>query len=226
MKPTVTLETLKSKPLNPKAIEKGTDLFRKGSVEYWPHESGYLFAVDDHGAERRGTIEYTRDGCDLTSHYCLCNPGRNGLICKHIVAATLAIQGGIVKTGVTLEKTATVTTTVSDMNIARSIGSGNLEVFATPMMTALMEQAACSVLRDVLEPGQTSVGTQIMVEHTAPSVIGSVISATATITEVRGRAIVFSVAANDDAGEIGKGTHTRVLVDAVKFMARAKERQI
>ena len=80
-----------------------------------------------------------------------------------------------------LEKTATVTTTVTDTNIARSVGSGDLVVFATPMMVALMEKAACVVLADALDLGITSGGTQIMVEHTAPSVISVNIRATDTM---------------------------------------------
>ena len=61
-------------------------------------------------------------------------------------------------------KSATVTTTVTDKNTAKAVGSGSLDVFATPMMIALMEQAACACIADSLEPGQTSVGTQMNVD--------------------------------------------------------------
>jgi predicted thioesterase len=87
-----------------------------------------------------------------------------------------------------------------------------------------MERAACIVLSDALEEGQTSVGTQINVSHTSASPIGAEISAAATITGVSGRKIDFTVTARDGAEEIGSGTHTRVIVDEAKFMAKVKAR--
>jgi len=104
------------------------------------------------------------------------------------------------------------------------VGSGSLDVFATPMMIALMEQASCAVLADCLEQGQTSVGTKISVEHTAASPLGMKIAATAAITAVNGRSIEFDITASDKAGEIGRGTHTRVIVDAERFMAKAQKK--
>ena len=124
-------------------------------------------------------------------------------------------------------KTASVTATVNENNTARAVGSGSLDVFATPMMIALMERAACEVLSDALEAGKTSVGTQISVEHTAASPPGEAITAVATITGVNGRKIEFAVTAGDGKGEVGKGTHTRVVVDEAKFMekmAKASEK--
>jgi predicted thioesterase len=78
----------------------------------------------------------------------------------------LAIQGGVIKSNRALGKTASVSTTVTDANTAKAIRRGSLDVFATPMMIALMEHAACECLSDGLEPGQTSVGTSIKVSHT------------------------------------------------------------
>ena len=110
--------------------------------------------------------------------------------------------------------------TVSDSNTARAVGSGSLDVFATPMMIALMERAACECIADCLGIGETSVGTQINVAHTAASVIGANVTATATVTAVDGRKVEFNVAANDGEKEIGNGTHTRVVVDAERFMGK------
>ncbi|MCL2049380.1 MAG: GNAT family N-acetyltransferase [Defluviitaleaceae bacterium] len=117
-------------------------------------------------------------------------------------------------------KAATATTTVTHANTARAVGSGSLDVFATPMMLAIMEKAACECLSGALTSGQTSVGTKIDVAHTAASPLGAEITATAVIDCVSGRKIEFSVAANDGKNEIGKGTHTRVIVDTEKFMAK------
>lgn len=120
-------------------------------------------------------------------------------------------------------KTATVTTTVTDKNTAKAVGSGNLDVFATPMMIALMEQAACECLADALEPGQSSVGTQINVAHKAATPLGAKVTATATIENIDGRKISFMVTAHDGTNEIGNGTHERFLVDVARFMTKLEQ---
>jgi predicted thioesterase len=78
-------------------------------------------------------------------------------------------------------------TVVTEANTAKAVGSGNLLVFSTPMMIALMEAAACNALADSLEAGQTSVGTGIDIHHTAASPLGMKISAMAIIESVSGR---------------------------------------
>jgi predicted thioesterase len=92
------------------------------------------------------------------------------------------------------------------------------------MMIALMEEAACKCLIDYLTPEQTSVGTEINVEHTAASPVGSEITATAKVEFVSNRKIEFVVTANDSSQEIGKGRHTRFIVDEKRFMSKAKDR--
>jgi predicted thioesterase len=129
------------------------------------------------------------------------------------------------QSGIYIGKTAAVTATVNGQNTANAVGSGSLEVFATPMMIALMERAACQCLADMLEPGQTSVGTSIDIEHTAASPLGAVITASATVTGVEGRKIEFEIAANDTKGEIGRGTHERFIVDSEKFLRKAVGRK-
>ncbi|MCL2775977.1 MAG: thioesterase family protein [Oscillospiraceae bacterium] len=123
-----------------------------------------------------------------------------------------------------LGKAATVKTIVSESNTAKAVGSGSLDVFATPMMIALMEKVACECLTDGLEQGQTSVGTQVNVSHTAASPLGAEITATATIEYIFGRRIEFTVTASDGAGEIGSGKHTRIIVDSGRCMEKAISR--
>jgi len=125
---------------------------------------------------------------------------------------------------IAIGKTDTAQTTVNETNTAHAVSSGSLDVFATPMMIALMEQATCAVLADCLELGQTSVGTKISVEHTAASPLEMEITATATITAVNGRVIDFDITASDAVGEIGKGTHTRVIIDAERLLTKAQAR--
>ncbi|MDR3149187.1 MAG: dihydrolipoamide acyltransferase [Oscillospiraceae bacterium] len=92
------------------------------------------------------------------------------------------------------------------------------------MMIALMERAACECIAEcgLIADGQTSVGTAINAMHTASSPRGAAITATATITSVDGRKVEFDVAASDENGEIGRGTHSRFIVDAERFMTKAR----
>ena len=120
----------------------------------------------------------------------------------------------------TVGQTGTASTIVSANNTAIAVGSGSLPVFATPMMVALMEQAACNCLAACLDTGQTTVGTDISVQHTAASALGAEITATATITQVDGRKVSFAVTAHSGGAEVGKGAHQRVVVDAERFMTK------
>jgi len=109
---------------------------------------------------------------------------------------------------------------VSLENCASAVGSGGLDVFATPSMVALMENAAMNAVAPYLPEGSTTVGSEINTTHIKPSALGSEISATATLVAVEGRKLQFNVEACDDAGIIGKGTHVRFIVDVERFMAK------
>lgn len=109
--------------------------------------------------------------------------------------------------------------TVGAKDTAKSYKSGGLEVFATPGMIALMECAAFTLLKN--EPiGADSVGIEINVQHLRACLPGAVVTATATVTAVNGNRISFDVVASDEKGEIGKGNHTRYIIDTEKFMAK------
>ncbi|MDO4672571.1 thioesterase family protein [Falsiporphyromonas endometrii] len=111
-------------------------------------------------------------------------------------------------------------TKVLKENTAVSVGSGDLSVFATPMMVALMENAALSVIQPFLSDEESSVGILINVKHTRASAIGREVIATATIKEVDGRRIVFDVKAEDELGEIGSGVHERFIINKQKFLSK------
>ncbi len=116
----------------------------------------------------------------------------------------------------------TAETVVTKENMAVTVGSGSLEVFATPMMAALMEKAACNALEGFLENDETTVGTKIDVSHDSATPAGMTVKATAEVIMVNGREIVFTVKAVDDCGNIGKGIHKRFVVYAEKFMNKTK----
>ena len=103
---------------------------------------------------------------------------------------------------------------------AEYIGSGDLAVLATPAMCALMENAAMMAVANHLEEGQTTVGTALNIEHSRATKVGKVVTATAVLTAVNGRELQFNIAARDEIGVIGEGTHTRFIVNREKFMAK------
>ncbi len=108
--------------------------------------------------------------------------------------------------------------------LAVNVGSGSLEVFATPMMAMLMEKAACNALTDYLENDETTVGTELNIKHISATPEGMKITATATITEINGREITFKVEAHDEAGIIGSGEHKRFVVYGEKFTEKTKSK--
>lgn len=116
--------------------------------------------------------------------------------------------------------TYTSTTRVTPENTALTMGSGDLPVFATPAMVALMENAAMNAVKDQLEEGNSTVGASIQIVHTKPSGIGETVTATAVLEEVEGRKLSFSVTASDSKGKIGEGTHIRYIVDRERFMSK------
>lgn len=124
----------------------------------------------------------------------------------------------------TIGAAGTAAAMVDDTNLAETVKSGSLPVFATPMMAALMEQAACNAVRPFLEDGETTVGTLLELHHDAATPAGMTVIARAEVAAVSGREISFQVTASDEAGIIGSGTHKRFLVDAERFMAKAQKR--
>ena len=107
-------------------------------------------------------------------------------------------------------------------NCASAVGSGGLDVFATPSMVALMENAAMNAVAPYLPEGSTTVGAEVNITHTKPSAMGAEISAKAILSAVEGRKLIFYVEARDADGIIGKGSHVRFIVDIERFMAKVK----
>ena len=110
--------------------------------------------------------------------------------------------------------------TVTEADTAIKMGSGDLPVLATPVMLALMENAAMLAVADHLPDGCTTVGGHIASSHIKPSTIGDTVTATATVTHVEGKKIEFKVEARCGDTLLGEGTHLRFIVDRDKFMSR------
>ncbi len=110
------------------------------------------------------------------------------------------------------------TTDVEREDTAQEVGSGSLLVYATPCMVALMEGAACEAVADGLDEGETSVGIELNIQHTAATPVGMEVRAEAEVTAVEGKIITLQIHAYDEAGEIGKGTHKRAVINAQRFL--------
>ena len=115
-------------------------------------------------------------------------------------------------------------TTVTTDNTALAMGSGTLEVFATPAMCALMEAACAESITPYLADGQTTVGTALDIKHLAASPVGIKVWAVSTVADVDRKAITFSVEVFDEAGKIGEGTHGRFIVESERFLGKAQSK--
>ena len=109
---------------------------------------------------------------------------------------------------------------VSEHNTTLKLGSGDMEVFATPAMIALMENAAMNAVASHLDVGATTVGTMMKSSHIKASALGANIVAEAELVAIDGRRLCFAVKAWDDRGVIGEGEHERFIVDRERFLSK------
>ena len=107
---------------------------------------------------------------------------------------------------------------------ASHIGSGTVRVFATPMMVALMERTSRLSVKPYLEEGQETVGTRVDVSHVSSTPVGLKVWCESEVVEIDRRRVVFKVAAYDEKGLIGEGTHERFVIDVARFQAKTEEK--
>jgi len=112
--------------------------------------------------------------------------------------------------------------TVTEELTAAAIGSGLLNVFGTPYMIGLMENAAQTLLQTFLEDGQGSVGTHLDISHTAPTPVGMKVLVEAEVISVseNGKMVDFKLRAWDEKGPIGEGSHTRAIINNERFLSK------
>ena len=116
---------------------------------------------------------------------------------------------------------------VDTPQLASAFGSGSwkVDVYATPAMISLMEQAAVNAVDHLLPPGQSSVGTRIDIQHLAATPPGVEVRAHAELTGIHGRRLIFQVEAFDPTEKIGSGTHERMVVNLERLLERARAKQ-
>ena len=115
-------------------------------------------------------------------------------------------------------------TVVTPEKTAKIAGSGALDVFATPLMAALMEEAAWTSIQPYLEDGQGSVGIALNLTHDAATPVGMKVWAESTVTAINGRKVSFSITAYDGTGVIGTCDHQRAIIDNEKFFTRCQNK--
>jgi predicted thioesterase len=114
------------------------------------------------------------------------------------------------------------TIVVEEKHTARHLGSGGVNVLATPIMIALMEEAGRNAVEPLLESGQLTVGAALDVRHLAPTPIGMRVTARAELQTVDGRMLTFRVEVHDEREQVGEGTHVRAIINLERFLARVQ----
>lgn len=114
--------------------------------------------------------------------------------------------------------------TVTDEKTATALGSGGVDVLATPYMIALMEKTSRLSVQPGLAEGSTTVGTKVNIEHLSASPVGIKIKVKSTLKEIEGRRLCFDVEAYDEKVKIGSGTHERFIIDIEKFVSKANSK--
>lgn len=119
----------------------------------------------------------------------------------------------------------TITETVTPEKTAKAVGSGELEVYATPSMITLMEKTSAALVKDSLGEGEGTVGTQVNINHTSATPVGMTITCESELVEIGRKRLVFKVIAYDDKGQIGEGTHERFIINNDKFLSKTNAKK-
>lgn len=115
--------------------------------------------------------------------------------------------------------------TVTPELLASHMGSGALPVLATPAVAAFFENTAMELAAEYLPEGETTVGSKITVEHTAPTAPGCTVTVTAELEAHEKRMFRFRLEARDNAGVIASGAHERVSVAGGRFLKKTEDRR-
>ena len=118
---------------------------------------------------------------------------------------------------------ATASLKVGDADTAAALRSGSVAVLGTPRVVALCEEACCLAVESHLQAGETTVGSRVELSHLAPSPVGAIVTAEATLERVEGRRLTFTVSVTDPKGLVAAGKITRVAVDAERFVTKSQE---
>jgi len=105
---------------------------------------------------------------------------------------------------------------------AANYGSGMIEVFATPAMISLMENTALKTVLPYLSDNQNTVGFEVNIKHLKPTPVGKTVECTAVLKEIDGKKLVFDLEVKEGEDVVGKGLHSRYIINTQKFMNQFK----
>lgn len=114
-------------------------------------------------------------------------------------------------------------TIVTEKDTAKAFGSGDISVYASPMMIGLMENAALFCVEDHLPEGYTTVGINVNVNHLKATPVGMKVTAKAKLLSIKGKKLTFTVEAYDEEGLIGEGSHIRYIVNSKEFLEKVNK---
>jgi len=112
---------------------------------------------------------------------------------------------------------------VEEKHTAFHIGSGSVQVLATPIMIAFIEITALKLLNQSLDEGYSSVGTRVDIRHLAPSPLGHHVRVQVVVEQVEGQKVTLQVEVWDGDTLVGSGTHERFVIDVARFLERVQK---
>ena len=113
---------------------------------------------------------------------------------------------------------------VSENDTAAKAASGSVEVLATPVMIAWMEEVSLKLAQKELEEGFTTVGTEVNIKHLKGTLVGKTVNITSVLTEIDRKRLVFNVEVLEDGVVVGSGNHTRFIIDTEKFYEKLRNK--
>ena len=111
---------------------------------------------------------------------------------------------------------------VTENDTAAKAASGSVEVLATPVMIAWMEEASLRLAQQELEEGLTTVGTEVNIKHLKGTLVGKTVKVLSVLKEIDRKRLVFDVEVIEDGVAVGTGSHTRFIIDTAKFYEKLK----
>jgi fluoroacetyl-CoA thioesterase len=118
---------------------------------------------------------------------------------------------------------ARVELTVTDADTAQTLGSGDVPVLGTPRVIALAEAATVAATAAYLQPGTTTVGSRVELDHQAATAVGHRITVLAVLAKIDGRRLIFDIVVREGTTQVAEGRVERIMVDRQRFVARAFE---
>ena len=113
---------------------------------------------------------------------------------------------------------------VSENDTAAKAASGSVEVLATPVMIAWMEEVSLKLAQKELEEGFTTVGTEVNIKHLKGTLVGKTVKITSVLTEIDRKRLVFNVEVLEDGVVVGSGNHTRFIIDTENFYEKLRNK--